>query len=358
MKYKKSPYLIFNKDYSITNLLTEKRLHLDSKEGVAFLNLLKEMPNEISRKELVKLNLDYNFLLDKKILFTNEIDPFKLSFFRYASIEINSHCNSRCKFCPVSIAPLQRQFIDNNLFENILKQLQKLNTIRWVSLNHYNEPVLDPNLYSKIVLMKDYGLKVRLFTNGKSLMPSFFTQEIIDNLDMLVINLPTIDKSKYQEYTGTKMPAKFLDNIKNIIKIGFPVEISINGQKKEAELNKEKIDQYFDINKYRNCHSYINITNSRSGLLNNEYININETYNGKLKGCRRFVENLSISVDGDVFICCQDYFKKYKVGNISEKNIDEIISSRSYLDLKKKIFGVIEAEANFICRNCNEIIYE
>lgn len=361
LDYFKSPYLIFNTDFSVTNLLTEKRLYFSDENGKTVYTKLKNLDYFVSKDNLLANDFDIGVLEDKKLIFSRKVDFLRFSLLRYASIEINTSCNNRCKYCPVSKFPLKKKIIDDNLFEKISHQLSELKTIRWVSLNHYNEPTLDPKLYSKITLMGKYGLRVRLFTNAKNLQASFFTKEIISNMDLLVINLPTLDRAKYLDYTGSKMPRDLIQNINDIINIGMPIEISVNGETKVSGLEKKNIDNILKLSKNKNCHSYINYTNTRAGLISNSFVNRldseTEKLTGRLSGCRRFLENLAIGIDGELFICCQDYFKKYKIDNVYNKNIKEIIDSVEYINLKKSILGLSYTNEDFICRSCNEAIY-
>lgn len=355
IKYIKSPYLLFNKDHSISNFYTGKRFKF-SDSNIRAYSLIKKLPREISMHHMQANGIDDQFLINNNFIFNNDINPLKLSFIRYASIEINSHCNSRCKFCPVLIYPRASRFMEDKLFRIIAAQLKDLPGLRWVSLNHYNEPLLHPKLSERILLLYENGLKVRLFTNGKNLKASFFTKNITDCIDKLVLNIPSINPASYLQYTGTRMPNGFKEDITRIINLEIPVEICINGNPRRATKEKELIDQYFKIDEKNHCHSYINITNDRSGMINNNHVIKKSKYTGQLGGCRRFFENISIGVEGKLFICCQDYFRKYSFKNVISQSIKNILLSDEYLNAKKKVCGILPADDDFICRYCNEVI--
>lgn len=359
MSFRKSPYLIFNKDYSITNLLTDKRYYFAGRENSKIFETIKDIPVKINDFESRELKLDIDFLLDKKMIFSDSLDPFMFTFIRYASIEISNVCNNRCKFCPVSVYSLPAKWMDEVLFRTIVSRLTELPDIRWVSLNHYNEPLLDANIADKIVMLGQNGMKVRLFSNGKNLKPCFFTQDVFDSLDRLVLNIPSTDPEKYCTLTGTPMPKTFIKNIKEVLSMGINTEICVNGDVEQAAVEKEQIDVCFDIASKNHCNSYVNVTNSRLGLIVNEHVNEKGKASVKgfsLGGCRRFFENISIGVSGEVFLCCQDYFKYFSFGNLKNQKISEILHTDAYLQMKKKICGEIQAEDDFICRYCNEII--
>ncbi|MBW5394985.1 SPASM domain-containing protein [Brachyspira hampsonii] len=63
------------------------------------------------------------------------------------------------------------------------------------------------------------------------------------------------------------------------------------------------------------------------------------------------MRSLVISKDGNIILCCQDYFKKYIMGNVMEKSILEIWNS--YNDLRVKLLrdNIVELP---ICKKCLE----
>ncbi|WP_258022067.1 SPASM domain-containing protein, partial [Brachyspira hampsonii] len=63
------------------------------------------------------------------------------------------------------------------------------------------------------------------------------------------------------------------------------------------------------------------------------------------------IRSLVISKDGNIILCCQDYFKKYIMGNVMEKSILEIWNS--YNDLRVKLLrdNIVELP---ICKKCLE----
>ena len=90
-------------------------------------------------------------------------------------------------------------------------------------------------------------------------------------------------------------------------------------------------------------------TIDRAGILKNEYVP------GLLSGCKNVLQWLTINVNGDCFICCNDYYNQHIYGNLLELQLDDIISSSKYQNLMRCIFGEINSSENFICRKCYEM---
>jgi hypothetical protein len=74
---------------------------------------------------------------------------FRRHCYETVEIEINRHCNFRCKFCPVELAPKPRAFMDTALFALVVERAAEYGA-RQISLNHYSEPTLNPGLIDNI----------------------------------------------------------------------------------------------------------------------------------------------------------------------------------------------------------------
>src|SRR2546421_254907 len=91
------------------------------------------------------------------------------------------------------------------LFEEIVAKIAPYDTIRYVTFHFYNEPTLDRFFSERVAVLREHGLKLRLFTNGSNL-----TEEKIallgegDTLFQLVVNLPALNESSFHDLTGSK----------------------------------------------------------------------------------------------------------------------------------------------------------
>jgi hypothetical protein len=81
-----------------------------------------------------------------------------------------------------------------------------------------------------------------------------------------------------------------------------------------------------------------------------------ETRHKNLRGCEqtgsRVVQWAHITPTADCVLCCQDYHDQYKVGNLKEQSLDAILSGPKMALLRRWVYGVDEAPADFICRGC------
>jgi len=78
-----------------------------------------------------------------------------------------------------------------------------------------------------------------------------------------------------------------------------------------------------------------------------------------LAGCvqERPTSYVHIGVAGEVFFCCQDFFKKDRLGDLTEQPLSEILASPSARKYLEYVYGGRESPADFICKRCELAIY-
>ena len=66
----------------------------------------------------------------------------------------------------------------------------------------------------------------------------------------------------------------------------------------------------------------------------------------------RPLQHLHITPAGKCVLCCEDYDERYVVGDLTSSTIAEVLESDAVATLRKWVYGIEEAPADFICRNC------
>jgi len=88
----------------------------------------------------------------------------------FIEVETSTYCNRRCSWCPNSKYKRgqEKKFINFDLFTKIIADLKKINYQGQLALHNYNEPLLDPNLYKYLNIIKTQLplVKIIIFTNG------------------------------------------------------------------------------------------------------------------------------------------------------------------------------------------------
>lgn len=267
---------------------------------------------------------------------------------RHLEIEINRHCNYRCVFCPVSQRPHPRAFMGKDLFEKVLRRAVEYG-IESVSLNHYSEPTLHPQLGTFAEMAAKVGLGVTVFTNASALTPSVVKALLRATGTDIVVNMPAIDAAIYTEVTGGGRWASVFANVGHAVESGLPVTVSMNCPNDEAQRVIASATELFRPLGIRCSHWP---TDDRAGLMTISGYCSSQQHGGYLNGCSLFLGELNVAWDGTAFLCAQDYDEEYDFGNIVDMSLEQIVQSPRYQQMRRWVFGIKEAPEKFICRRC------
>lgn len=280
-----------------------------------------------------------------------EINP------RRASIETCTACNHACQYCPAAEFPKKQQVMSMDIFTRTMEELESLGTpIRRISLSHYNETLLDPHFVDRVRVAAplefiDY---ISIFSNLSLLRESHIKElEFARKRVVFDVNLPTVDRERYRNIHGIDHYPIVEANLHRLIDAGY--QVRINAQK-NAFITEEDSDGVVRLFGDKTKVS-IRQSDDRGGLVPG-FVSVR--HEGRITGCstRRVLDFLHVAVDGGVFLCCQDYFTRYRLGDLNDQSLRQILVS----DKAKEYLGYIYGEAcppdDFICRTCEFAICE
>lgn len=351
MKIQKSPYLIVLQDIYGSNKGVVRDLLMNKDFDTSYLEIIncffKPREYEYAIRSYGKSKID--FLIKNKLLLESA-SIWENTNIDSLEIETCTHCNWRCQYCPVSIEPKYPKTMSMYLFCEIIDKAVEDGKIKYVTFNSYNEPSLDKYIFERIEYLSRTGIKLRLHTNG-----SMLTKDVLDFLkrknvlQFLFFNIPSVDKIEFERMTHSLHYDKVLQNINYAIQIGLPVELSIQGTREELKRNLKPIKTFFKT-RITNIEPWG--TFDRAGLLDNHYSQ-NIYIDGKLYGgCHSILKWINLSVNGDCFICSNDYYQKYIWANIQDGSISQLSNSQKAIELRRYIFGDLSPKKDFICRKC------
>ena len=283
----------------------------------------------------------------------------------YVDIETVSHCNARCTFCPQSQDPLPANTMSLELFEHICKELRKTNKLYkhfYVVLNHYGEPLLDKFFKERIKLLDKYRIDLQLHTNGTKLDKDkvAFLYQYKHVVQKIEVNMTTIDEEEWCATYGLP-PAQFKKTFSNLLNL-LKTFASVHKQPKGGIVLNGKIkDQLESMTSHPiKVDWYIMPHNNRSGNLKINNKNESDIYDTAYKGndymytCLKGVlkSNFSVNYEGKVFLCCQDYYQKNIIGDLTKDSVQYILNTVEATHLRDQIYGKTPADKDLICRKC------
>lgn len=229
-------------------------------------------------------------------------------------IEINSDCNLSCSYCPnAKNSRVEKGQMTKEVFELLMKQLNKYSYSGRISYHFYGEPLLSPNLNEFIALTKFYlpNAKAVLFSNGTLLNDDKIQQLQKSGLDQLIIT------EQHQA------PLTHLSHIKR------------DGPK--------TLDNKVHLSSFKN----LQFTN-RGGL-----VKVGSKIENSLNlPCYIPFSAMVITLSGLVVACYEDYFQKHIMGDIKKSDILDIWHSEKYTYFRNELKAG-HRHLFEVCKTCN-----
>lgn len=275
---------------------------------------------------------------------------------KIVSLETLTTCNQKCYFCPVSIAPREDYAMPDALFARIVDELDAFRaTLDSVFLQSYNEPTLDRRFLDQVRTLTERGLPVAVLSNGSGFTPAK-TDAILEmgSLRYLCINLSTLDRERYQKDRGADhLPVvlRNLDYMKDT-RVAEQMNIVVLGTG-----NATHDEDFAAVQKHFAGSRFVveqHVVMDRAGWLD---VGLKAADRMRpLAGCdnvgSRPLQHLHITPHGKCVLCCEDYDEKYVVGDLTRNTIAEVLAGDEIAKLRRWVYGVEEAPADFMCRDC------
>ncbi|MEI6379044.1 MAG: radical SAM/SPASM domain-containing protein [Candidatus Falkowbacteria bacterium] len=227
--------------------------------------------------------------------------------FRSIEIETNPICNRRCSFCPITLDkhPII-ELMSEDLFDKIVNELKERHFKGEVCLSSYGEPLLDKRLAGFAKKIKtEIGSKVVVFTNGDFLTVEKFRELLSAGVDLFYMSqhdevLPEIIQKLFAEISSAERKHIDFSVIKEdspLVNRGGTVEVKTLQQIVRCPLRK-----------------------------------------------------MYIRADGEVRLCCNDYFREVKLGNVNESKLIDIWDSSVYKKIRKELESNVFSQD--VCKRC------
>jgi radical SAM protein with 4Fe4S-binding SPASM domain len=196
-----------------------------------------------------------------------------------------------------------KQILPLNIFRKTLTELKELNYKGVIGFSVYNEPLIDPRLFlmvSEIKNMFGYDIEVFILSNG------FYINQVLVN-ELENIGVGWLCLTAYSNEEAERM-SKF----------------TVNGNMKF---------NWFDVHFDNRLNIYDGFGKEDSTL------QCGAPYSEVIIGC-----------DGGVYLCCLDWNKENKLGDLYNQNLIDVLNSDECLNLNKDLGSGIRIKN--ICKHC------
>lgn len=276
-----------------------------------------ELTNEASSEkewyESEKLRLAREAVFDEtEQLYYNQ------PLFNHIEIETINRCNGSCSFCPVNCKddPREKAVMTEELYKNIVQQLEEINYSGRFTTFSNNEPLLDEriiefNRYARCHLPK---ARMHLYTNGTLMTIDKFIA-LTEVLDELII-----------------------DNYQQELKLIKPCKEIVEYCEKHSEL-KSKVTIVLRKPK--------EILTSRGGTAPNR----KELPEYPKDRCALPFKQIIVRPTGQISLCCNDALGKYTIGDLSKDKLLDIWYGPRFNMIRKCLYEGRENWGN--CKYCD-----
>lgn len=280
-----------------------------------------------------------------------------------AVIEINGGCNYSCQMCPQNTPGRSKGFLKKmplNDFESYVKQCVEAGA-SVINLEGSGEPTLNRDLPEYIKVVKMYGAKAFMFTNGRLLFGKFMKDVVDAGIDFIRFSVIGYDEQTYRQWMNSTYFNSVIRNIKEIKEY-------INHSKSVCDvatyhliLNNHNIDyevaQYLKIVNQVGIKTEIWKMHNWSGVYEPTY-----GRKGLKKTCGRpFSPDIVIRAGGlggntgAVHPCCQVLGRDEEavLGHLSEQSLEHIWYAKPYEELREA-----HRSGNYpdYCKGCDFLI--
>jgi radical SAM protein with 4Fe4S-binding SPASM domain len=271
-------------------------------------------------------------------------------------IQTISTCNASCLFCPAqdikNNLPHGRMKMD--LFRKIVDECLQIG-IKKIRPYLMGEPLLDKQLPEKIKYITDRktkGYVVKINTNASLLDEEMGRRLIEARLDRLYISFHGCTKDVYEKNMGNLVFEKVLKNVENFLKIKETMKSKKPYVRITMITTKNIKHQIPDIKKFWterglgvNIRPFTNRVNDRIASLN-----LNITKWRRFSWCDRLFNQAHILYNGDMVLCCNDWWRTTILGNVKTNSIKDIWNNEIYKRIRKKFLS--NEKEGLICKTC------
>ncbi|MFH1401635.1 MAG: radical SAM protein [Parcubacteria group bacterium] len=264
----------------------------------------------------------------------------------HLDIESTNACNLKCPMCGRNWMKEKIGYINWNLFTKIIDEAAKYH-LPSVKFNYRGEPLLHPDIAKMIKYAKDKGiLEVQFNTNG-FLLSEKKAEELIDaGLDRIIFSFDGATKKTYEKIRKGSNYERVINNIKNLVSLrnekGLKRPLT-RVQMVKMSINEKEVEDFIRM--------WLPICNRVAINLEVNLLGSEETKTKIHFPCTQIWQRLMICWDGEVRVCCKDWYGKHPIGNVKKTSIYNIWHSEKLNKVRK-----FHSEGNFnripACAHC------
>lgn len=252
-------------------------------------------------------------------------------------IEPTNACNMRCAFCPTGHPKLlqdvgrKNTLMDFEAYKRLINDIAEFPS-RLKMLNMYKdgESLIHPKFCDMVRYAKESSISEKIWvkTNGQLLNPDYNRRLVRCGLDMIGISVNGVDAASFYNVTRVKVDYEaYRANVLDLYNRRGDVKISC----KIADTNLTEWQKQKFIADFSDRCDFITIEGLHGWSVSEIYdwkLGTDQSFDGtprKYKiACPIVLYMLTVSANGDVSICNDDWAHFHQIGNVNTESIIDI----------------------------------
>jgi len=260
-------------------------------------------------------------------------------------LEVTNRCNADCIFCG-------RQYIDElhdmdfNLYKKIINSCP---TAKIVQTQGVGEPLMYPHIIEAVSYARRKGKNVVFYTNA-SLLDSSMAERLLDvGLNRIIFSVDECTKEGYESLRRGLKWETVLGNIKRFEKLkkkgGYKTKTQIRMTRTKE--NRSRMPGIIAF--WRGIVKTV-VVRQEVYIPPPNMLRENKYSSGKPIKCKRITQHLSVKSNGDLVLCCRDWFNVYLMGNLKDKGILDVFNGEKFNEVRNSMAKGVNYPS--ICNYC------
>jgi len=307
-----------------------------------YLKYVKIIPKRIMKGMFFH---DTKYMLDKiyeKIYPLEKRKPYRP---KHLWLETTNRCNSNCIFCGREYAQ-PPQDMDFDLFKRIIRECPQA---KIVQTQGFGEPLLYPHVVDAVEYSYKPGRRTLFYTNAYALTESLGQQLLDAKLTQINFSVDGADKETYEYF---RVGLKWETTLKNIERFQKMKEKGGYNTLTVIRMceTKENSAQIPDIVKFWEEHVDFVSVKPEVYIPSPLELRANLTTSGPPIKCPNPYAHLSVKSNGDLVMCCRDWFDIYKMGSLVGNRINDVYNNDTFNAMRKALQSGIDYPT--MCHYC------
>lgn len=264
-------------------------------------------------------------------------------------------CQLHCKKC-IGFSNNQERKVKFNKMpmdkaKQLIDEIALMSNVPIVAPHIYTEPFTNPDLKEIIRYSVSKGIHLSIITNGILMNDDIgaFLLQTLDRHSTVSFSLDAVSQEVYEKVRGDYLLEEIENKIIKLIKCrkenkGPRITVSITIE----DENKHELDSFLAKWKYLADGVRADVAYTLDRKIPKQFKRDDD--HAHLKGCAN-LQDMVISADGNVRICCEDVFGDTDFGNVFEKGIMGVWNSEELENYRKKI-NSDKLESKDFCYGC------